>query len=178
MKKSNFYFLLGIGIILAIVIVFVYGIYFASNPREIPSSQIGKKAFGIKTVTFDGQPVTLERYKGKPIVLNFWASWCTTCWKEAHILEAAHQKYTPLGAVFIGIAINDEREASLKFIKKYNKTYVLAPDDSTGNISLDYGVTAVPETFLIDKNGIIENKVLGAIHNDVIDQFLKKELNL
>jgi cytochrome c biogenesis protein CcmG, thiol:disulfide interchange protein DsbE len=178
MKKSNFYFLLGIGIILVILIVFIYGIYFASNPREIPSSQIGKKAFEFETTTFDGQPISLQQFLGKPIILNFWASWCTTCWKEAHILEAAHQEYTPQGAVFIGIAINDEREASLKFIRKYNKTYILAPDDKTGNISLDYGITAVPETFLIDKKGIIENKILGAIQDNIIDQFLTKELNL
>ncbi|MBT4286091.1 MAG: TlpA family protein disulfide reductase [Deltaproteobacteria bacterium] len=178
MKKSNIYFLLGIGIVLMIFIVFIYGIYFASNPRDIPSSQIGKKAFEIHTVTFDGQPITLRQYLGKPIILNFWASWCATCWKEAHILEAAHQEYTPQGAVFIGIAINDEREASLRFIKKYNKTYILAPDDKTGNISLDYGVTAVPETFLIDKKGVIQNKILGAIHDDIIDQFLSKELKL
>lgn len=178
MKKSNIYFLLGIGSILAIMLVFLYGVYFASNPREIPSSQIGQKAFDLQTNTFDGQPISLKQFLGKPIVLNFWASWCTTCWKEAHILESAHQKYTPQGAVFIGIAINDEREASLKFIRKYNKTYILAPDDKTGNISLDYGVTAVPETFLIDKEGNIENKILGAIHDDIIDQFLSKELNL
>jgi cytochrome c biogenesis protein CcmG, thiol:disulfide interchange protein DsbE len=178
MKKSNFYFLLGIGIILIILIVFIYGIYFASNPREIPSSQIGKKAFEFETTTFDGQSISLQQFLGKPIILNFWASWCTTCWKEAHILEAAHQEYTPQGAVFIGIAINDEREASLRFIRKYNKTYILAPDDKTGNISLDYGITAVPETFLIDKKGIIENKILGAIQDNIIDQFLTKELNL
>ncbi|MCP4297932.1 MAG: redoxin domain-containing protein, partial [Proteobacteria bacterium] len=106
----------------------------------------------------------------------FWASWCVACRQEAHILEAAHQKYFPKGAVFIGIAINDTRSASLSFIERYGKTYNLAPDDKTGNISLNYGVTAVPETFFIDKAGIIREKILGAVQKRSIEKFLDNQL--
>ncbi len=77
--------------------------------------------------------------------------------------------------MFIGIAINDTREASLGFIRRYGKTYLLAPDNKTGTISLDYGVTAVPETFLIDKKGVIVDKVLGAITRQAIEKFLSDQ---
>ena len=176
--KKKFYFPFVAIVSALILLVFVYGLYFAENPKEIPSAQIGKPAYDFATTTFDGRPITLNQFKGRPVVLNFWASWCTTCWKEAHILESTHREYTPQGAVFIGIAINDQRDASLHFIKKYNKTYILAPDDKTGTIALDYGVTAVPETFLIDRNGIIKDKVLGAIEDSILEQFIQTELNL
>ncbi len=176
--RKNIYFQLAAVISVLLLLVFIYGLYFASNPGDIPSSQIDKPAYEFKSTTFDGKPFTLKQFKGHPVILNFWASWCATCWKEAHVLEAAHQKYSPQGAVVIGIAVNDQREASLRFIKKYNKTYILAPDDKTGTIALDYGVTAVPETFLIDKDGIIRNKVLGAITDSVLKEFLVAELGL
>ena len=176
--KRNFYFQLSAVVSILILLVFVYGLFFADNPREIPSPQIGKPPHDFTVTTFDGQPISLGQFTGHPIILNFWASWCATCWKEAHILESTHQKYTPLGAVFIGIAINDQREASLRFIEKYRKTYLLAPDDTTGTIALNYGVTAVPETFLIDTKGIIKNKVLGAIENSVLEDFIRSELHL
>jgi len=167
---------LGFFVIAAVLITMGYGLFFASDPNEIPSAQIGKVAKQFAATTFEGEKISLQQFRGRPVILNFWASWCISCRHEARIVEAAHQKFTPLGAVFIGIAINDTREASLGFIRRYGKTYLLAPDDLTGTISLDYGVTAVPETFLIDKNGMISNKVLGAISKKTITDFLEQQL--
>jgi cytochrome c biogenesis protein CcmG/thiol:disulfide interchange protein DsbE len=164
--------LLGVGIL----VVMVYGLFYASDPSAIPSAQIGKQAHPFTVTTFDGQTLSLESFKGKPVVINFWASWCVACRQEAHILETAHRKYTPQGVVFIGIAINDTREASLAFIRQYGKTYYLAPDDQQGSISLDYGVTAVPETFLIDRQGMITEKVLGAIDRNTLERFINGQL--
>jgi cytochrome c biogenesis protein CcmG/thiol:disulfide interchange protein DsbE len=159
-----------------ILAVMFYGLFYASNPRDIPSAQIGKQAHPFTVTTFDGQELSLSDFRGKPVVLNFWASWCVSCRQEAHLLEAAHQRYTSQGFVFLGIAINDTREASLAFMRKYGKTYLLAPDDELGNISLDYGVTAVPETFLIDRNGMITEKVLGAINRQTLQRFIDAQL--
>ncbi|NQU65632.1 MAG: redoxin domain-containing protein [SAR324 cluster bacterium] len=170
------YFLLGIFATAGLITILIYGLFYASRPGEIPSALINHKAAAFKTTTFSGQPISLAQFLGKPIILNFWASWCVSCRKEAHIIEAAYQKYGSQGAIFIGIAINDTREASLEFIRRYGKTYLLAPDNETGTISLDYGITAVPETFLIDKKGIIIEKVLGAITKQKIEQFLSSRL--
>lgn len=170
--------LAAIGIVFAVALfgVLFYGLFYASDPKMIPSAQVGKKAYPFTITTFNGKTITLETLKGRPVVVNFWASWCVACRTEAHVIEAAHQKYTPKGAVFIGIAINDTREASLAFIQRYGKTYFLAPDDTLGSISLDYGVTAVPETFLIDKEGFIKDKVLGAIDRKTLEGFLNEQL--
>ena len=165
---------LGAVVIISLLATMFYGLYFASNPKSIPSALIGTKATAFTTTTFAGREITLSEFRGRPVIVNFWASWCVACRQEAHIIEAAHQRWTPRGAAFVGIAINDERMASLAFIAKYGKTYLLAPDDLTGNISLNYGVTAVPETFFIDPDGIIQHKVLGPVNGRDIDNFLAK----
>jgi len=174
--KKQWIFALGGGLFLAFVSLMVYGLYFASDPKEIPSNLIGTKASNFHVITFDGQTVDLKNYRGKPVILNFWASWCVSCRQEAHIVETAYQAFKDQGAVFIGLAINDERSASLRFIEKYGKTYLLGPDDTIGTISLNYGVTAVPETFFIDKEGIIRYKSLGPVASGQIDRFLEQQL--
>lgn len=174
--NKNPYFLLGIFVTAGLIAVLIYGLFYASRPGDIPSALISQKAASFQTTTFAGQPISLEQFLGKPVLLNFWASWCVACRKEAHIIETAYQKYGRQGAVFIGIAINDTRDASLEFIRRYGKTYLLAPDNEAGTISLDYGVTAVPETFLIDKKGIIKEKVLGAVTKQKIEEFFSSEL--
>lgn len=170
------YFLIGLVIGGSLLTVMLYGLFFAKSPDMIPSALIGKNAEPFTITTFAGETLSLEDYRGRPVVLNFWASWCVSCRQEARIIEAAHQRYTPQGAAFIGVAINDTREASLAFIRKHGKTYTLAPDDKSGSISLNYGVTAVPETFLIDKNGIIQDKLLGAASMNTLVNFLDQQL--
>ena len=174
--NKQLYSFIGITVCGLLIILLLYGLFGASNPRDIPSAQIGKTAKPFSITTFNGQKISLAQLRGKPVILNFWASWCVSCRQEAHILEAAHQKYTPRGAVFMGIAINDTREASMMFIRRYGKTYLLAPDDKTGSISLDYGVTAVPETFLITKEGTIYKKLLGAADMRTLTEFLENQL--
>lgn len=159
--------------------LFFYGIFFASNPKEIPSAQIGGVArdFTISNI-FTGEKITLSQFKGRPVVVNFWASWCVSCRQEAHLIEAANRKYTPLGGVFIGVAINDTPEAAMGFIRRYGKSYLLGLDDEIGTISLDYGVTAVPETFFVGKDGTIKHKALGAVTGYDIEEFMQRELGL
>lgn len=176
--KLKLYLLAGLILGTSVIGVMAYGLFFASDPKEIPSALILTEAKPFAFTTFDGQTMSLEKFRGKPVVLNFWASWCFACRQEAHILESAHQKYSPKGVVFIGIAINDRREDSLEFIRKYRKTYLLAPDDASGSISLDYGVSAVPETFLIDSNGVIQHKQLGVVTTDLLEGYLEKQLSL
>jgi len=174
--NRKIYFLLGGTVSAILLAILIFGLFFAGNPKEIPSAQIAQKAKSFEARTFSGQRISLNQFLGKPVVMNFWASWCVSCRQEAHVLESAYRKFSPKGAVFIGIAINDKRDASLRFIRRYGKTYLLAPDDESGSISLDYGVTAVPETFLIDKRGIIHEKILGAVTQETIDDFLTVQL--
>ena len=175
MNRNLTFGLVGL-ISLALLGLFTWAFYNGSDPKEIPSALINSPATDFTLKTIQGETITLSNFKGRPVVLNFWASWCVACRMEAQLIEAANQKYTPQGAVFIGVAINDELDDAMGFIHKYGKTYLLGLDDKVGTISLDYGVTAVPETFFIDKEGIIRHKVLGAVTGYDIENFMKENL--
>ncbi len=116
---------------------------------------IGQKPPTFTLTTFDGQKVSSEDIAGKVVLVNFWASWCKPCEQEAADLEAAWKYYQPRGDVmFLGIAWTDTESASLKYIDRFGITYPNGPDLGT-SISQAYRTTGVPETYIIDKNGLL-----------------------
>jgi len=103
--------------------------------------------------SFDGQTYTLTDYRDKVVVLNFWASWCTTCKQEAADLEAAWQYYQPEGKVlFLGVDYVDTEPEALGYIQEYKITYPNAPDLGT-RVSQIFRLRGVPETYIIDPQG-------------------------
>jgi cytochrome c biogenesis protein CcmG, thiol:disulfide interchange protein DsbE len=120
-----------------------------------------------------GQTLHLADLKGKPVVLNFWASWCTPCKDEAPILQAASQQYAAQGVVFIGIAYEDVPANSMRFLQQYDITYAIGPDTS-GAISISYGVPTVPETVFINRQGIVTEIFGGALSKNLLDQRVAK----
>lgn len=115
----------------------------------------------------------LAALKGKPIVLNFWASWCDPCKREAPLLEATWKSVQRQGIIFLGIDFQDARSDALKFLQTYGITYPSVVDD-TGSTAINYGVSGVPETFFLDRRGVIVSKVTG----ELSDQALQSNLRL
>lgn len=115
---------------------------------------------------------SLEDFRGKPLVLNFWASWCVSCRSEAHELEKFWQKYKDQDIQVIGIAIHDSQDASKSFIQQYGKTYTIGLDND-GKAGINYGVTGVPETFFIDPQGIIKHKEAGPVNMAILEKHLE-----
>jgi cytochrome c biogenesis protein CcmG/thiol:disulfide interchange protein DsbE len=127
---------------------------------------------GSKTVDVSSRSsFTLDQFRGKPLVLNFWASWCVSCRTEAHELEKFWRKYQGQGVQVVGIAVHDSQETSKAFIAQYGKTYAIGLD-LDGKAGINYGVTGVPETFFIDRNGIIKHKEAGPVDMAILEKHL------
>jgi len=118
-------------------------------------------------------PLHLASLKGKPMMLNFWASWCDPCKQEAPLLENTWQRTQSQGIVFLGIDFSDTQNNGLSFLRQYGITYPNV-SDTNGAVAINYGVTGVPETFFIDRQGVIVQKVIG----ELTEQTLQKNLQL
>jgi cytochrome c biogenesis protein CcmG/thiol:disulfide interchange protein DsbE len=166
-------------IVLGVLALLGWGLVKSNAPRP----EAGEPAPGFDLEFFEGYEwqgkttASLDDMKGQIVVVNFWASWCVPCRTEVPELEQAWQKYRDQGVVFIGVAYADVEPKSVAFMEEFNVTFPNAPDLGT-LISRDYEITAVPETFIIDRNGDIAYVQPGPINigtlDGVITQLLAK----
>ncbi|HET6343201.1 MAG TPA: redoxin domain-containing protein [Gemmatimonadota bacterium] len=164
-----------LGVLAAIFAVFAYAL---TRETTLASPLIGRAAPGFDFPLFGsvgadpmapaGTKLALSDLAGKPVVLNFWASWCLSCRDEAAVLEAGWRRYGPEVA-FVGIAVNDEPDAARAFIARYGKTYFLGPDAS-GSVAVDYGLHGVPETFFIGTDGRVLSRHVGPLTREDLDR--------
>ncbi len=151
------------------------------DTTKVPPAIVDKAAQPFSVAWIQGQkfiPTASESgfrladLKGHPVVLNFWASWCVSCREEAQELQkfwTLHDK----DVLVVGIAIQDEKDAAKKFADYFGKTYALGLDVD-GRAAIDYGVSGVPETFLIDRNGVIRHKEIGPVSVSKLESLLPK----
>jgi len=139
------------GAVFALLLVLFLGL---RRSQEGPVS-IADKVPDFTLTTFDGEEISLEDLKGKVIVVNFWASWCTPCEQEAADLENAWLQYKPRGdVVFLGVDYVDTETEALGYLNKFNISYPNGPDLGT-RISQAFRIQGVPETFIIGKDGTL-----------------------
>jgi cytochrome c biogenesis protein CcmG/thiol:disulfide interchange protein DsbE len=144
---------------------------------EVSSPLVGKAApdFTLPVIDGNGAQVHLADFKGKPVILNFWGSWCEPCKQEAPLLQQTWTRIQPQGAVMLGIDIPEASEsAPLDFIRQNGITYTNVKDTVQGSTGLDYGTTGQPETFFIDRNGIIVAHWFGPLTEDGMRSELAK----
>ena len=121
-------------------------------------------SFSLRRVDAPGT-LGLASLRGKPVVLNFWASWCIPCKGEASMLERAWQKYRTQGVVFVGVDYHDVTSDARTFLSHHGVTYPTVQDGS-GSVADRYGVAAVPETYFIDRKGrLVGEHIVGTVVN-------------
>lgn len=156
---------------LFIVLVFFLAIGLTRDPREVPSPLIGKPApaFNAPRLQAPDQKFSGKDMLGKVWLLNVWASWCVACRQEHPILmEFAKTKALPL----IGLDYKDQATDGLKWLARFGDPYDLSITDLDGRIGIDFGVYGVPETFLIDKAGVIRYKHIGPVTEDALTDII------
>lgn len=108
--------------------------------------------------------LSLASYRGRPVILNFWASWCIPCKQEAPMLESVWKRYRSQGLVVLGVDINDVRGEARRFARNNRMSYPLVYD-GPGETLTDYGVEGVPETFFVARNGnLVCERLLSGVH--------------
>ena len=132
---------------------------------------VGKKAPSFVAPKVGGQLVSLENYKNKPLVLNFWASWCPPCRDETPGMERIWRKYEDQGVVILGINVQDGEKEAERYISEFGVTFSNALD-LDGSITVDYGVTGLPVTFFIDNDSVVTGRWVGSISEGRLDNWV------
>jgi len=139
------------------------------NPREIPSPLVGKAApvFSLPQLHEQDKVFSPDDMKGQVWLLNFWASWCSGCRTEHPVLMDLAQS----GAVPIyGVDYKDQRGEALAWLDQWGNPYPIVAVDAAGRIGIDYGVYGVPETYVIDKQGLIRYKQIGPLDDETVEK--------
>ena len=123
--------------------------------------KLGEPAPDFILHTFDGEQIDTSELRGQVILVNVWASWCATCVYEASELEQAYLMYRDQGAVFLGVDWSDTETKALEYLQRFGITYPNGPDLG-GQIYRDYRVKGVPETFIINPDGLLSGLKIGA----------------
>jgi cytochrome c biogenesis protein CcmG/thiol:disulfide interchange protein DsbE len=132
------------------------------DPREVPSPLIGKPApdFDLPQLAAQDQRLAAKDLRGQVWLLNVWASWCVACRQEHPLLVELSKS----GQVKLyGLNYKDKREDALRWLANFGDPYLKSISDTDGLVGIDYGVYGVPETFVIDKQGVIRHKQIGPV---------------
>ena len=146
----------------ALVLIFIAGLLYMfarADYRQGEPSLRGQpeKDFAL---TLDGKPARLSDLRGQVVLLNFWATWCPPCVDEAPSLNALQRLIAPRGGTVLGISLDEDQTAYDNFLKTYQLGFPNFRDPSK-KIALDYGTTMYPETYVIDRKGRLDRKIIG-----------------
>ena len=164
-----------VGVILAAILLAILFAGLGKDPAEIRSPLINKPAptFALREVGTN-RTIDLTQFRGKPTVVNFWATWCGPCWEEHPVLVANARMLQP-NVQFLGVVFQDKEDQILGFLNQRGSSYPTVVDEA-GKTAIAYGVGGVPETFFVDANGVIRAKYSGPMSPDILRANLQKVL--
>lgn len=160
----------GAGGVAAAILIAGLGWGLAHPAGRQTEAVLGRPAPDIAVRSLDGGEVSLSALRGRPVVLNFWASWCVSCRQEEGALKAAAERWTGTVA-FIGVDIQDSPGAARAYLTAAGYPYPVGPP--VAGVPAAYGVKAPPETFFIDGRGVVAARFLGPLDGPAIDRYLQ-----
>lgn len=163
-----------IGLILVAPLLIMLGSGLRHDPREVISPLIGQPAPDFTLADLDGRPLALAELRGQPVVINFWATWCQPCAAENPIFAALARQYAGR-ARFISVIYQDTPQA-IRAYERQRGSWGPALVDPESRTAIRYGVYGVPETFIIDRHGVVREKVTGMVSYDGLTRSLDAAL--
>lgn len=160
-------YLIPLAVFAALAIFLAVGL--TRDPREVPSPFIGRAAPAFKLERLHEPQAAFgpEEMRGKVWLLNVWASWCVSCKVEHPLLvQLSRSSAVPI----VGLDYKDKRDEGLRWLERFGNPYALSAFDVDGRVGIDYGVYGVPETFVIDKQGVIRYKQIGPITPEALER--------
>ncbi|WP_442593359.1 DsbE family thiol:disulfide interchange protein [Parapusillimonas sp. JC17] len=150
-----------------LVLVTFLGVGLTLKPSEVPSPLIDKPApiFTLPQLASPDQSFSPVMMKGEVWLLNVWASWCYACLEEHGLIMDLAKTYS---LPIVGLNYKDVRDEALAWLERNGNAYTVSVSDTQGRVGIDYGVYGVPETFVIDKDGVIRYKHIGAVTPNVV----------
>ena len=149
-------------LVVPLVLAALLGAYLVSRSPSGSPTAIGKVAPDFSVADLDGNPIRLADLRGRPVIVNFWASWCGPCVEEFPLLNEAAQRHADDGLVVIGIVWADRTAAARDFMVRNGATWAAAMDPGE-QVARDYGILGPPETYFIGRDGIIRGRHIGQI---------------
>ena len=145
-----------------LVLAFIAGLLFLFARPDYRQGEPSLRGTAEKNfpLVIDGKSTRLSDLKGKVVLLNFWATWCPPCVDEAPSLNALQKRIAPLGGTVLGVSVDDDQQAYQEFVKHYELSFPTFRD-TTKQIPLMYGTTMYPDTYVIDRNGKLDRKIVG-----------------
>lgn len=174
MSKASFYVPLGIFGLLVVILAVGFTL---EDPHYLPSVMIDQEIpeFRLSTLHDEGRQITNEDLKGEVSLLNVWATWCPNCVIEhPELLRIAREENVRL----IGVNYNDERRKAIAWLKRREDPYAFSIYDNEGKLGINLGVYGAPETYIVDANGVVRYRHVGAVTRKVWEEDLKPLVDL
>lgn len=157
--------------VLPILLLAMLGVVLLTRGPVVSPTAVGAPAPDFAIADLDGNPVLLSELRGRPVVLNFWASWCGPCVEEFPLLRAAVERHADEGLAVVGIVYQDRSEAARDFMRRNGGTWTAAMDPG-GRVAAAYGILGPPETFFIARDGTIAARQFGQFSASSLEEKL------
>lgn len=159
------------GLVIIVPLIAILASGFGNDPRALPSVLEGREAPTFTLTDLDGRTWSPSDLEGRPVVLNFWATWCAPCKVEHPVLLESARTHPEVQ--FLGIVYGDSETNARRYLASAGSAYpsLVDPDNRT---AIDFGVAGVPETFFIDRRGVIVHKHSGALTPGIMREMLQE----
>jgi thiol-disulfide isomerase/thioredoxin len=152
-------------LVITLVSVLLSGLVMAGcSPSSAQGVEAGNPAPDFQLQSLDGQTVSLGNLQGKPVLINFWATWCGPCRSEMPYIQEIYEEWSVKGLVVLAINMGESSSKVEEFMQSNSLSFAVLLDTKQ-DVAQRYNITGIPTTFFIDKDGIIQDKVIGAFQN-------------